>query len=80
MAEFCNGVCDCPKDAFECPQDSIYIEYRTSPCCVTYSCTCPNISCPLLMNCGNGVQPIPTFRGGSYTGRCCPDYSFQGQT
>jgi hypothetical protein len=78
VTDFCRStVCDCPEEHFICPEDSIYIETRVNQCCVTYTCMCPNISCPLLMECGHGVQPIPDYRGGSYPGRCCPQYSFQ---
>ena len=30
------------------------------------------------MECGQGVQPIPDYRGNGFPGRCCPDYSFEG--
>lgn len=79
VAQFCTEDCDCPKDPFQCPQDSVFIENRNSPCCVQYSCVCPNISCPLFINCGHGVQPIPNYNGGFYPGRCCPEYSFHGK-
>ena len=75
----CNSVsCDCPTQHYDCPVDSIFTETRVSDCCVTYSCVCPNISCPVLMSCGHGVQPLPEYRGGLYPGRCCPDYQFEG--
>ena len=76
---FCGSVeCSCPTEHYTCPQDSVFIETRTTPCCVTYSCQCPNISCPYLMECGHGVQPIPNYYGGRYPGRCCTEYSFEG--
>ena len=31
------------------------------------------------MECGQGVQPIPDYRGNGFPGRCCPDYSFEGE-
>ena len=73
-----NTLCDCPTPPYQCPPDSIIVETRTNFCCVSYECVCPNISCPLLMECGQGVQPIPDYRGNGFPGRCCPDYSFEG--
>ena len=71
-------VCDCPTPPYQCPPDSIIVSTRISACCVLYECVCPNISCPLLMECGQGVQPIPDYRGNGFPGRCCPDYNFEG--
>lgn len=76
----CNEVqCDCPVQPYNCPEDAILVENRVDDCCVTYECTCPNISCPLLMESGLGVQPVPNYRGNKFPGRCCPDYSFEGE-
>ncbi len=75
----CNGVsCECPPQPYSCPEDSILVENRVDDCCVTYECTCPNISCPLIMEGGQMVQPIPNYRGNQFPGRCCPDYRFEG--
>ena len=75
----CGSVsCDCPSLPYACPEDSVLVEVRQSDCCVTLECTCPNITCPHLMECGQGVQPIPTYRGNSFPGRCCPNYNFAG--
>lgn len=30
------------------------------------------------MESGEGVQPVPNYRGNQFPGRCCPEYSFQG--
>ena len=73
-----SAQCDCPTPPYQCPPDSIIISTRVDFCCVSYECVCPNISCPLLMECGQGVQPIPDYRGNGFPGRCCPDYSFEG--
>lgn len=74
----CNGVsCDCPQQPFACPADSILKEIRVDDCCVQYECVCPNISCPLLMECGRGVQPHPSERGHGSPGYCCPAYDFE---
>ena len=76
----CGGVtCDCPEPPFACPEDSILVEVRTSPCCVRYDCVCPQASCPVLMECGVAVQPVPSKRGHGYPGYCCPDYNFDGK-
>ncbi len=76
----CNGVqCDCPPQPYNCPTDAILVENRIDNCCVTYECVCPSISCPLLMESGQGVQPVPNYRGNQFPGRCCPDYSFEGE-
>ena len=80
LVSFCSGVvCDCPAPPYQCPPDSIIVSTRLSPCCVSYECVCPEISCPLLMECGQGVQPLPNYRGNRFPGRCCPDYSFEGE-
>ena len=73
-----NVACDCPSPAYECPDDSIFIETRNDECCVTYTCQCPDISCPLLMDSSKKVMPQPDHRGGKYSGRCCPSYTFSG--
>ena len=77
--EECRTVlCDCPELPFNCPDDSIIVEVRHSNCCVSYECVCPNISCPLFMECDKGVQPIPDNRGNNFPGSCCPGYEFHG--
>lgn len=76
----CGSVtCDCPEQQIFCPPDSVLVESRISDCCVQYECRCPNISCPLLMERGTGVQPVPVFRGNKFPGRCCPLYDYQGK-
>ena len=79
LVDCSDAICDCPTPPYQCPPDSIIVSTRTDPCCVSYECVCPNISCPLLMECGQGVQPIPDYRGNGFPGRCCPDYSFEGE-
>lgn len=75
----CDGVvCDCPSQPYECPDDSVFIETRIDNCCVKYACTCPDISCPLLMDASKEVMPQPEYRGGRYPGRCCPLYTIEG--
>ena len=75
----CNTVsCDCPTQHYNCPEDSVFIETRVGDCCVTYTCQCPDITCPILMECNKEVQAIPQYRGGGYPGRCCPEYNFEG--
>ena len=80
LVDCSDATCDCPTPPYQCPPDSIIVSTRTDPCCVSYECVCPNISCPLLMECGQGVQPIPDYRGNGFPGRCCPDYSFEGES
>ena len=77
----CNSApeCSCPPQPHACPADSILREVRVDNCCVTYECVCPNISCPLIMESGQGVQPVPNYRGNQFPGRCCPDYSYEGK-
>lgn len=76
---FCDGaICPCNLPPYECPEDSILVEIRDNPCCVSYECVCPSISCPLLMECGRGVQPVPNYRGNRFPGRCCPEYNYEG--
>ena len=75
----CDGmVCNCPNQPYDCPDDSVFIETRVGLCCVEYSCQCPDISCPLLMESVKEVMPHPYYRGGDYPGRCCPEYTFEG--
>ena len=31
------------------------------------------------MECGQGVQPVPNYRGNRFPGRCCPEYSYNGK-
>lgn len=77
----CNGVqCPCPAQPYSCPEDSVLMERRVDNCCVLYECVCPNISCPLLMESGEAVQPIPNYRGNQFPGRCCPEYRFGGES
>jgi hypothetical protein len=71
-------MCDCPKQPYSCPQDSIFVETRHSECCVTFECRCPESLCPLLMEGDLGVQPVPKYRGNQFPGRCCPEYDFEG--
>ena len=73
-----NTTCDCPTQPYPCPPDSVFIETRHSECCVTFECRCPQSSCPLLMEGGLGVQPVPQYRGNRFPGRCCPEYTFEG--
>ena len=76
----CDGVqCSCPQQPFECPEDSILVETRVSACCVTYSCRCPIGSCPHLMECADGVTPVPAERGVARPGRCCPQYDYTSE-
>ena len=77
---FLSGItsCECPSQPYPCPPDSVFVETRSSECCVTFECLCPDISCPLLMEGDLGVQPVPEYRGNRFPGRCCPLYSFEG--
>ena len=79
LVDCSSATCDCPTPPYPCPPDSIIVSTRLDPCCVSYECVCPSISCPLLMECGQGVQPIPNYRGNGFPGRCCPDYGFEGE-
>ena len=77
--EFCNDrTCPCELPPYPCPEDSILVENRVDACCVNYECVCPNTSCPFFMECGQGVQPVPNYRGNGFPGRCCPEYNYEG--
>lgn len=67
-------TCDCPPQPYSCPADSKLIEIRVDDCCVKYECVCQK--CPLSMQCGIEVIPIPEVRGNQFPGSCCPDYTF----
>ena len=76
----CSTVeCECPNQPYPCPEDSVLVQDRVNDCCVTYRCVCPNISCPLFMECGQGVQPVPKYRGNQFPDRCCPEYEYIGE-
>ena len=72
-------MCSCPTLPYTCPQDSILLEVRQSNCCVTFQCSCPNDSCPLLADGNQGVYPIAVASGNRFPGTCCPNYTYLGE-
>eukprot|EP00731_Ephydatia_muelleri_P017870 Em0010g968a len=71
-------TCPCPALPYTCPSDSILVEVRQSNCCVTFQCSCPNSSCPLLADGNQGVYPVAVARGNRFPGTCCPNYTYTG--